>query len=692
MVLKKLFSARKKLIESAKRLAMAGCSVIPVHGDSLPDQPKKPAIKWRGFQKRIASPAEIDSLFNDDVTALGIVCGSVSGLMVIDFDDHLRYQKFCRRFPQHVATYTVKTSRGYHLYFRVEQSVPSHQFDGGDIKGERSYVIAPPSRIAGHQYKAVKELSALPLSKQDLSEVLNYLQSVAAAARVLVPRGGSIEKTDLLALYKRLANQLGRNNALYRCASIARDEGMVETEALAVLGQAHVLQADPPGNKAESPASRLSEALRTIASAFKKGCGMSVYGAGIPNTLREFLLQKQRSTVLIRLLEVFRLAKWREGNWFRLGDAIAAAAGFGLNRKSVLDALGGEASVYDGRYIIRRRYVEYLDNSGLNSRGRGRPCKIMYQVPSISALVRRLGLTWSPSDIIGAEDIKTAHAYRLALHREYLKRLSPQVAKSFLAKRIGVNPRTIARYNCELGVAVVEKIGSCALTRGVLDSLPKRRRDVAKNSTNGYWLELKDGRRFPAWRHIGASLLKAQCGDVRICMRGASQYFISDISDEKTAKAAMKLEEKSKRSSHVVYEPMNVANFVKARALREAGNAAGRFDGAINALAGFVKGLGIKARAERIPLFFDSVAGHIAPDKVAETIKGCLLAFDRDGRPVQRPLKRGIAYRMLKQFGEGNVFLSSLERPGEFLEAFARRALGAGDGDVDLVLRAAGAK
>jgi len=416
--------------------------------------------------------------------------------------------------------------------------------------------------------------------------------------------------------------------------------------------------------------------VRTIASAFKKGYGSSAYGSGIPNSLREFLLQKQRTTVLIRLLEVFRLAKWREGQWFTLGEAMGAAARFGLNRKSVLDALGGEASVYDGRYIIRRRYVEYLDNRGLKSRRRGRPPQILYQAPAIAGLVRQLGLTWSPSDKISGEDIKSAHAYRLALHREYLKRLSPEVPKSWLAKRIAVNARTIARYNRELGVSVVEKIGACPLTRGVLNSLPRRRRADVKNSTNGYWLELGDGRRFPAWRHIGSWLLKAGSGDVKICMRRPSRYVMSG------------------EESRVEYEKMSVASFVSARAFREAGSADGpaddRLNSAINALVDFVKRRAPGGAAERLPLFFESVARQIAPDKIAETIKGYLLAYDRDGRRVERPVKRGIAYRMLKQFGEGNVYLASFEGPGELLYAFAKRALRLGEAPraMELLMRA----
>ena len=591
---------------------------------------------------------------------------------MIDFDDLLGYQKFCRRFPQHVATYTVKTNRGVHLYFRTDQKVPSHQFAGGDIKGERSYVIAPPSEIGKFRYSVAKDIAQLALGAQEVNQLLNYLQSGTVVRRVVRGSLGKNGETDVVGLYGHLAAEIGRNNALYRCASIARDEGRNESDVVALLGHVHAWEAEAGGMRSESPEMRTSEALWTISSAFSKGHGISIVGSGIPNSLREFLLRAQGSTVLIRLLEVFRLAKWRENDWFKLGDAMRVAAGFGLNRKSVLEALGGEASVYDGQYIIRRRYVEYLVNRGLKSRTRGRPVQVLYQAPAIAGLMRRLGVAWSPSDSIGAEDIRTAHGYRLALHREYVGRLSPEVSKSWLAKRIGVNARTIARYNLELNLCVVEKVGSCRLSRESLVSLPKRRRQDVKNSTNGYWLELGDGRRFPAWRHIGSWLLRSDCGDVRICMRRVSKY------------------DRSGQNSRVEYENMSVAGFVKARSLRDAGGVNGRPESAINSLVEFVKRQVAGVGVERVPLFFESVAKQIAPDKVAETIRGYLVAHDRDGQRVERPAKRGIAYRMLKQFGEGNVYLASFEGRGEVLYSFARRALRLGEAPraLELLMRA----
>ena len=111
---------------------------------------------------------------------------------------------------------------------------------------------------------------------------------------------------------------------------------------------------------------------------------------------------------------------------------------------------------------------------------------------------------------------------------------------------------------------------------------------------------------------------------------------------------------------------------------------------AINSLVEFVKRQVAGVGVERVPLFFESVAKQIAPDKVAETIRGYLVAHDRDGERVERPAKRGIAYRMLKQFGEGNVYLASFEGRGEVLYSFARRAMRLGESPraLELLMRA----
>ena len=655
------------LIHRAKRLAQAGFSPIPVHGNNAPSEPKRPACSWRAFQQRVATDREIEKGFHEKVTALGIVCGRVSKLLVIDFDDVLRYQRFCRHLPQFAETYTVKTKRGFHLYFRTSEKVPSHQFDGGDIKGERSYVVAPPSRIESFVYRCVKEREQLEIGKSDVDQLLNYFH-VSSSVHTLAGRQvREREDIDVRRLYRRLAPRIGRNNALYRTASVARDSGQrkewVEKQLLGI----HVEAPGRLGHTRESGAERWQEGTRTIASAYSKQAGVANGRDTLPNSIRETLLKRQGSTIVARLLDIFKLAGWQPDAFFTQGDAVKLGKRYGLSRKSVLQALTGDLSTYDGRHIISRRYVEYLDIGGLKGRGRGRPLELAYQAPSVARLLSVLNVARTPGDRLYVEDVRTARAYRLAVHREYIRRLSPRSSLPVLAARLGVNERTIRRYNRALQVRLTACVGRLALRRETLACLPQRGWRVGSNTTNGVWLETDDGRRLPAWRNIGAKLIRDAEREAAICVRRASVYSL-----DAEARPA------------VQFEPMSLRQLSRLLIMRD--QAPGK-DGLVSRLRQAFEGARERAAAvryEKVQLTFDNVAERIAEDKVAETISGYLLARDGSGLEVRRPARRGIAYRMLKEYGSGNVYLALRSSYKEVVMSLARHALRADDAEAGL--------
>ena len=652
---------RKNLIQRAKNLLRAGYSVIPVQGNNSPGEPKKPAVRWRTYQSRVPTESEIERLFDKKVTALGIVCGRISKLLVIDFDDLLRYQRFCRHLPQYSETYTVKTKRGFHLYFRTTERVPSHQFEGGDIKGEKSYIIAPPSQIGPFTYRCEKNAPEIALHKQDVDRLLNYFHVDSARHHVSSKRIKEGSVVDLRSLYQRLTVRIGRNNALYRAASTARERELAKEQVVSELLELHARAPGHPGHKYEAGQERMEEGLRTIDSAYRSersGHG----GSGVPNSVRERLVAAQGSTVVARLLDIFALAGWQVDAYFTAKDAIEVSMRHGLNRKSVLQALTGEYSTYDGQQIISRRYVEYVDIEGLKSRKRGRPVELAFRVPSMSRLLGVLNVGRSPCDRIRFEDVKSAKLYRLAVHREYIRRLAPRSSLKTLARRLGVHERTIRRYNRALDVQLTACVGRLRLTRDVVATLPKRGWGVEKNTTAGFWLESAGGTRLPAWRHIGTKLLKSGEKAAHICARLSSQF---------------RLDADAKRA--VQFERMNARQFARLVQTRSDGGG-----GLIGRLAEAVEGLRRRssaARYERIQLFFDNVASRIADDKVSETINGYLVAYDDGGFEVRRPARRGVGYRMLKEYGNGNVYLALRSSYKDAMMSLARHALRAGDSE-----------
>lgn len=664
-------SLQKQLIERAKRLAQAGYSVIPVHGNNAPAEPKRPAVSWRIYQCRLASEAEIERGFINNVTALGIVCGRVSKLLVIDFDDGLRYQRFCRHLPQYADTYTVKTKRGFHLYYRTVEKVPSHQFDGGDIKAERSYVVAPPSVIGDHVYRCARAIAELELDRADVDQILNYFHVNAASVTGARQRINEVKAADFKSLYHRLAARMGRNNALYRVASLANEHNKPIADVERTLLRVHCETPSRPGHKHETWAERWHEGKRTIGSAYRIGRGREDRLSGLPNTVRERLLDAQGSTVTARFLDILNLAGWESESFFTLKDAVKLGQDFGLSRKSVLQALTGDYSSFDGRHIIGRRYVEYLDIGGLKSRKRGRPVELAFQAPSVARLLGVMNVRRSPSDRIGIEDVRSAKAYRVAMHREYIQRLSPKSSLRVLAGRLGLNERTIRRYNRRLQVKVTACVGRLRLTGEALARLPKRGWRARKNTTNGFWLEAGDGSRMPGWRHLGAKLLRAGEAEARICIRQGSVFSLGQ-----------------EPMPAVQYENVSLRQFSRLLVLR--GESA-REGGLMRRLGNAMDAARTRASAlkyERIQLFFDSVDQRVAEDKVAETISGYLFARDEAGSEVRRPARRGIAYRMLKEHGNGNVYLALRSSYKDVMLSLARHALHAGDADQGLDLLA----
>ena len=203
-----------------------------------------------------------------------------------------------------------------------------------------------------------------------------------------------------------------------------------------------------------------------------------------------------------------------------------------------------------GGQIISRRYVEYLDKRGLNVKKRGRPVQLVFQVPSVGRLLAVLNVAWTPSDALRESDLRTAKSYRQALHRAYIGRLNPQLPMRNLAERIGASTRTIQRYNRDLRVRVTACIGRLQMAERALGCLPKCTRDIERNATAGYWLETADGARYPAWRHIGAKLLKEAGKVIWLCIRRPSRYSLGA------------------ETPAAVYAPIGAKEFLQLRAWR----------------------------------------------------------------------------------------------------------------------------
>ena len=155
-----------------------GIAIIP-----LAPKTKKPLVRWRDYQTRLPTEAELLRWFYPGNSRnVAAVCGW-RGLTVLDFDDAASYGAWiawsaitggvARRVAS--ATYRVRTARGMHVYLLVGDTPRCGKVDepiSVDIKGIGGYVLIPPSvHPSGARYEAVD--NSAPIMEIDtLTEVL----------------------------------------------------------------------------------------------------------------------------------------------------------------------------------------------------------------------------------------------------------------------------------------------------------------------------------------------------------------------------------------------------------------------------------------------------------------------------------------------------------------------------------------
>ena len=104
--------------EYANYYLSRGFSIIP-----LKRQDKKPALQsWKPYQEKAPTEDELHRWFgNGSGHNMGIVTGKVSGIVVVDLDSK-KAEEYSKdhNFPK---TPTVKTGKGYHLYFKYREGV-----------------------------------------------------------------------------------------------------------------------------------------------------------------------------------------------------------------------------------------------------------------------------------------------------------------------------------------------------------------------------------------------------------------------------------------------------------------------------------------------------------------------------------------------------------------------------------------
>jgi hypothetical protein len=491
------------LVDSAYQLLRQGLSVIPVHGGKDTHNAKIAAVKWNKYRERFATPQEIEHWFlQQKFAGIAVVCGRLSQLIVLDFDDRHAHEQFAAQFPTLTETYTIQSAarRTPHLYWRTDANIHGTNIHGGELRAEGQYIVTAPTGINGQQYTIQQDATIRSITARELEEALRFLRPRARQKTPDSPRN----HLDIKSLYRTTAPTIGRNNALYKASQQAKQNHWTITETQAVLVPIHIEQHPTNQHKPETDKQRQQEALKTIESAFKHAkTATNTAAKGLPNTIREKLIETQKTGITARLVEALLNEQIKQ---FTEAQLTEIAQRYGIGRFSVLRALTGNLATITEQRVFPIVIEENMLCSATDGvKKAGRPARV-YRLPNFEYFYNLLGVQRSSSDTLNSDDLRSGKRYRMALHRTLIERRPGEYGRGWLASRLGTSVRTIQRYNRALNVQVTPVYAYTRFDWDTIENVPLS--EERERITPGRWLEDAAGKRYPALRALAYKLMK----------------------------------------------------------------------------------------------------------------------------------------------------------------------------------------
>jgi len=125
---------------------------------------KVPLVRWTPWRERLPDRRLVIEWFKGS-RPLNLALVVPAWLLVVDFDDRAAYGQWLAAVGATKAhTYTVSTSRGFHLYYQVSEPCVTFGAPGVDVLGKDHLIMAPPSlHPSGAHYSVVRNLPLLSI-------------------------------------------------------------------------------------------------------------------------------------------------------------------------------------------------------------------------------------------------------------------------------------------------------------------------------------------------------------------------------------------------------------------------------------------------------------------------------------------------------------------------------------------------
>ncbi len=212
---------------------------------------KAPCVSgWKEYQHRLPTKEEVNHWFNTNPDAnIGIITGTVSNLVVFDFDSTqtLEYVQEIGGMPE--STVIVKTGKGFHFYMQYPDFAVGSPVNTNfrlDIRADGGYVVAPPSiHGSGSQYEWVEGSSIMDVtpapctpwmidylkgSKNETKPDKKQTETPPVKAETIQPNEKEIEADKYSELLKNGCIQGGRNNSTLQLVGHLFKTNLKETE------------------------------------------------------------------------------------------------------------------------------------------------------------------------------------------------------------------------------------------------------------------------------------------------------------------------------------------------------------------------------------------------------------------------------------------------------------------------------
>lgn len=535
-----LFNAPQSvdLYSIARDYLARGWSVIPLKQD------KSPAVGWTQFQRTTANELTLENWFSGgQYAALGIICGRVSKLGVLDFDNLERAATFRQQLPHLTQTREIRTGirRAPHFYYVLSDDLlntkTTHMSGVGDFQANGAYVVAYPSVIDGGMWELVNDAPLYILTKHDHAAILRFLgvgKSPTPATLIVLPKPKTAD--DLLATYSHQRETKGRNDSAFH-AALSVSKTLPIEETIAILAGVFIADSPPPGHAQQNERARYKELAATVRSAYRvdynpTSTDYQARNEGLPNSLREYLLQ-HKSVHTTRVLDMLYMTGLRPGQQFTERDAIACGKEYGMGNKTIRSALewiaektveitvlrtgagvaiAPSASLHSNQlvselpiYTWRRTNTMYCMWQFGHELKRGVKSKV-FTVPDPGDLCAILGIAISQGDKLELTDLKSAAAYRAGITRALVaRRENKPMSRQWQAKLLGVSVRTAYSYDADAGIEAIPNNLITPIHWHNLDRVPLKP-DYDKRI--GYYLQI-DGVKHVARRFVAADALHA---------------------------------------------------------------------------------------------------------------------------------------------------------------------------------------